>query len=273
MNTVALRYQAIYLDIEEVPSHVEPSAPVLAFVARLRERGYTVSEELLHALYAVPATTLADITKDIDEALGVNLNWTPLVKGWDTPTGEQREDHLVTWFVNLLGADVPGTKLPCGHLIPEGTFPMERYNGCPFCGRPFHTANYVFKGQGSKLKELRLMRRDDMQHLFETLLTSPTPLDATQLDSLKLLIKNEVTGFAAWLVQELKIKNGVVPQMRETRMVVVHELVAQGRDDEAGQLLQTPTDVLRYLWYEKTGQLQLIEPRTLIAHAGRLNRH
>ena len=190
MNKVALRYQAIYLDVKEIPVEVTPTPSVLAFVARLRERGYTVTEELLRALYSVSATRLADITKDIDEALGTDLNWAPLVKGWDKPTGETFEDHLVTWFVNLIGTDVPGTQLPCGHLIPDGTFPLERYNGCPYCGRPFVTANYVHKGQGTKLKELRLMRRADMEHLLETLLASPTPLDATQLDSLRLLIQN-----------------------------------------------------------------------------------
>ena len=241
----------------------QASPAVLAFVARLRERGYILTEELFRALCAVPATTLADITHDIDEALGVNLNWAPLVKGWDVPTGESFIDHLVTWFVNVTGADVPGIELLCGHLIPDGTFPLERYNGCPYCGRPFVTANYVYKGQGSKLKELRLFRLSDMQHLLDTLLASPTPLDATQLDSLKRLMKNE----------ELRMKNGVVPQMRETRMVVVKSLVEQGRYEEAQPLMESPTDVLRYLWYEKTGQLQIIEPRTLIAHAGRLNRH
>lgn len=269
MNKVALRYQAIYLDVKDIDMSREPSAPALAFLARLRERGYTVTEELLHALYAVPSSTLADITKDIDEALGVNLNWMPLVKGWDTPTGESFADHLVTWFVNLIGAEVPGTELPCGHLIPDGTFPLERYNGCPFCGRPFRTANYVYKGQGSKLKELRLMRKADMQHLFETLLTSSTPLDATQLDSLRLLIQNSKLE-----PQDLKTSkpyNLIV--MRETRMVVVDALVEQERDEEAQSLFETPTDILRFLWFKKTQQLQLIEPRTLIAHARRLNRH
>ncbi len=263
MNTVALRYQAIYLDVKDVDMSRQASPAVLAFVARLRERGYTLTEELFRALCAEPATTLADITRDIDEALGVNLNWAPLVKGWDVPTGETFLDHLVTWFVNVTGADVPGIELPCGHLIPDGTFPLERYNGCPYCGRPFVIANYVFKGQGSKLKELRLFRLPDMQHLLETLLTSPTPLDATQLDSVKRLIHN----------LPFTIHNGVVPQMRETRMVVIKCLMEQGRGDEAQPLMETPADVLRYLWYEKTGQLQIIEPRTLIAHAGRLNRH
>ena len=100
--------------------------------------------------------------------MGVDLNWAPLVKGWNVPTGESVADHLVTLLANIFGeeAGFKGTTLPCGHLIPEGTFPLERYNGCPFCGRPFVTAGFVYKGQGSKLKELRLFTDDDMKQVF-----------------------------------------------------------------------------------------------------------
>ena len=34
-----------------------------------------------------------------------------------------------------------------------------------------------------------------------------------------------------------------------------------------------PNDILRYLWYKKTGFLQIIEPKTLIRKAGRNNAH
>ena len=56
-------------------------------------------------------------------------------------------------------------------------------------------------------------------------------------------------------------------------MLVVKFLVEQDKADEASSLLKTPTDVLRYLWYEKTGYVQVIEPRTLIAHAKKLYSH
>lgn len=56
-------------------------------------------------------------------------------------------------------------------------------------------------------------------------------------------------------------------------MLVVNLLVAQGKADEASMLLKTPTDILRYLWYEKTGYVQLIEPKTLVAHARKLYSH
>ena len=161
LTTVALRYRALYLDIrrEDINLNSEATAPVMALVARLKENGFCLSEELLHALNAVSADTLAEITKCINNVMGVNLNWTPLVKKWNVPTGENRADHLLTLFTNLLGgkkAGFKGTTLRCGHFIPEGTFPLERYNGCPFCGTPFRTANFAYKGQGSKLKELRL---------------------------------------------------------------------------------------------------------------------
>ena len=139
LRKVALRYQALYLPVDkaEIPAVYEPSVPLMAFIARLRENGYCLSEVLLHALSISPVNTLADITLMINETMGVDLNWAPLVKGWDTPTGESRMDHVITFLVNIFGGEesgFKGTKLPCGHFIPEGTFPLERYNGCPLCG-------------------------------------------------------------------------------------------------------------------------------------------
>ena len=68
LQTVALRYRALYLNIkrEDIPMTSEPSAPVLAFVARLKENGFCVSEELLHALCKVSVNELSDITELIN---------------------------------------------------------------------------------------------------------------------------------------------------------------------------------------------------------------
>ena len=265
LTNVALRYRAVFLDInrKDINMVSEASAPVLAFVARLKENGFCVSEELLHALNAVPADRLAEITECINDVMGVNLNWASLVKGWDVPTGETLADHLITFIANIFGekAGFKGTTLPCGHLIPEGTFPIERYNGCPFCGTPFETADFVYKGQGSKLKELRLFTVDDMKHVFSSLLASATPLDGTQKDSLEQLLR------------EFPLPEDANITMKETAMLVIKLLVEQDKAEEATKLLKTPTDVLRYLWYEKTGYVQIIEPKTLVAHARKLYYH
>jgi len=265
MTKVALRYRAVFLDInrEAVDMSNEASIPVMAFISRLKESGFCVSEELLHALNAVSANRLAEITQCMNDVMGVNLNWAPLVKGWDVPTGETFADHLITWIANIFGkeAGFEGTTLPCGHLIPDGTFPLERYNGCPYCGTPFVTAGFVYKGQASKLKELRLFTVSDMKKVFESLLSSATPLDGTQKDSLELLLR------------EFPLPNDVSITMKETAMLVVKLLVAQGKAEEASSLLKTPTDVLRYLWFEKTGYVQIIEPKTLVAHARKLYSH
>ena len=275
LTTVALRYRAVFLDVnrEDIRStanHLqakdlttETSVPVLAFLARLKENGFCVSEELLHALNAVSANRLAEITEYINHVMCVGLNWAPLVKGWNVPTGETFMDHFLTFITNIFGDDacVKGTTLPCGHLIPEGTFPLERYNGCPFCGKPFKTADFVYKGQGSKLKELRLFTVEDMQQVFSSLLSSATPLDKTQKDSLELLLR------------EFPLPEDANITMKETVMLVVKLLVEQDKADEASTLLTTPTDILRYLWYEKTGHVQIIEPKTLVAHARKLYQH
>ena len=186
---VALRYRALYLNINRNSLNLptKPTPAVLAFVARLKENGFCVSEDLLHALCMVSATELADITDIVDDVMGVKLNWATLVRGWDAPTGETCFDHLITFFANIIGgadAGLKGTKLPCGCFIPQGTFPLERYTGCPFCGTPFQTSRFVYKGQASKLKELNLFTEDDLKQVLLSMLNSPTPLDATQKDSL-----------------------------------------------------------------------------------------
>ena len=266
LTKVALRYRALFLGIdrEDIDITSEVTVPASAFVARLNENGFCVSEELLHALNAVPADTLAELTECVNDVMGVNLNWASLVKGWDVPTGESCADHIITWIANICGgkkSGYSGTALPCGHFIPDGTFPLERYNGCPFCGRPFKTADFVYKGQGSKLKELRLFTEDDIRNVFVSLLTSSTPLDATQKDSLKLLLEH------------YPLPADIVIPMKETSMLVVTALVKQGKADEACVLLKTPTDILRHLWYEKTGHVQIIEPKTLIVHAMNMYYH
>ena len=265
LTRVALRYRAVFLDInrENINMKSEASVPVMAFVTRLKENGFCVSEELLHALNAAPADRLAEITECINDVMGVKLNWAPLVKGWNVPTGESLADHLITWIANIFGkeAGFKGTTLPCGHLIPEGTFPIERYNGCPFCGTPFETADFVYKGQASKLKELRLFTIEDMKHVFASLLASTTPLDGTQKDSLEQLLR------------EFSLPGDANITMKETAMLVIKLLVEQNKADEASKLLKTPTDVLRYLWYEKTGYVQIIEPKTLVDHARKLYFH
>lgn len=167
---VALRYKALYLDIEkediDMSSKMTPA--VYSLTERLKENGFCLSEELLHALDEVPVAKLADIVSIIEDVMGVGLNWSSLVKGWDMPTGEGVADHFITWVANIIKGElnIKGTTLPCGHLIPDGTFPLERYNGCPFCGTPFKTTNYMYKGQGSKLKELRLLNREDLKGIF-----------------------------------------------------------------------------------------------------------
>ncbi|SHK43108.1 hypothetical protein [Xylanibacter ruminicola] len=265
LTRVALRYRAVFLDInrEDINMRSEASVPVLAFTKRLKENGFCVSEELLHALNAVPADRLAEITECINDVMGVKLNWASLVKGWNVPTDETLADHLITFIANFFGkeAGFKGTTLPCGHLIPEGTFPIERYNGCPFCGTPFETADFVYKGQGSKLKELRLFTISDMKHVFTSLLASSTPLDATQKDSLEQLLR------------EFPIPEDANITMKETATLVIKLLVEQDKAGEAAKLLKTPTDILRYLWYEKTGYVQIIEPKTLVAHARKLYYH
>ena len=56
-------------------------------------------------------------------------------------------------------------------------------------------------------------------------------------------------------------------------MLVIDTLVEQDRAQETQIYFSAPNDILRYLWYKKTGFLQIIEPKALIRKAGRNNAH
>lgn len=248
---VSIRQNAIFIPEDKiVVSRENLTQTTLALTVNLRKLGYTVSEELLHAMNSMAPNQAITIFDTMKEVLGVNLNWAPLVKGWDTPTGETRLDHIITFFANAIKSN-KGLRLQCGHLIPENTFPLERYNGCPFCDTPFQLAKIENFSQGSKLKVLELWTEVDLAKYFTDLLKSRTALDATQVDSLKALMG------------EFPLPQADIT-MKETLIVVLDALVEKGEYEKGQQFISTPADILRYRWYKNTGFLQIVEPKTIL---------
>jgi len=267
LQKVALRQGAFYLPGARRVAVAD--ARTLAFVAEMRQLGFCFSEPLLRAVNGLDDQQRQMLLDVVNDVMGTKLNWASLVRGWLIPTGETEWDHFVTLVANIVkagnnGEALPfeGVQLPCGHFIPEGTFPLERYNGCPFCGTPFHTqAGFTYRGQASKLRMLQLWGDAELDSYFADLLYAPTPLDATQRLSLKTLLRE----------RPLPSTDGIT--MKETRLLVVDELVALSRDDEARCLFSSPADILRFLWYRHTGQVQLLQPRTLLHIAQKNHRH
>ena len=87
---------------------------------------------------------------------------------------------------------------------------------------------------------LELWQEKELNVFFGDLLESRTALDATQADSLKILLA------------ELPLP-AVGIKMKETLMLVIDTLVEQDRAQEAQIYFSAPNDILRYLWYKKTG--------------------
>ena len=283
---VALRQNALFVP-DTMPSQKAIQPGTLELVAALRKHGFGLTEDLLHAINGTTNEYRQSVVKVIKEVLHVKLNWAPLIKNWEVPTGEGFIDHLITAFYNqyphLIKSDdyfdylyeesykkenhkEPFTPkherfLACGHYIPYGTFPLDRYNGCPFCGTPFELGEIEYQGQGSKLKILDLWREAEANTFFQNLLSSKTALDATQADSLKLLLP--YFSVAA----ETRIG------MKETLVLIVDSYIAQGKEAEAGACFSSPTDILRYLWYKRTGFLQIVEPKTIMKKDTKNNYH
>lgn len=245
-----LRQQAIFIPETVVHSgayQLTPTTGVL--VANLAKLGFGVSEPLLHALNHTTPAWQVTILETFREVMGVNQNWMPLVKNWEVPTNESFADHVAVAFASAFNGK--GTRLRCGHIIPPNTFPLERYNGCPFCGTPFETGGIENYQQNSKVRMLHLWTTEKASAYLADLLRSKTPLDASQTDSLKSLL--QVLPLPA-----------IQPAMKETLAVVADVLIAKDDLAGAGALFTTPTDILRYLWYKHTGFAQLIMPKTIL---------
>ena len=247
---VSLRQRAVFVpraSTEAPPGSLGEETAV--FVANLARLGYGTSEGLLRALDQVGDAHRQRLMSTFRKVMNVDANWTPLVKNWLVPTGESVLDHVVTFLANVF--ELPGPRLPCGHVIPAGTFPLERYNGCPFCGTPFDVGAIEVTGQSKKLKVLDRWDEGDVDAFLESLLKSRTALDATQIDSLQKLL-------AARPLPAVDVG------MKETLVVVIDHLIKLDRADEAQRYFTSPTDVLRYLWYKHTGFLQIVDPATII---------
>ncbi len=243
--------------VDETPCTATPEAT--AFAAVMADNGYGLDQKLFRALCHLEAADIAAINEAVEEKLQLKLNWMPLIKGWTTPTGATFFDALVAMFANMLPPlrDVEGVTLPCGHFIPKGTFPLERYNGCPLCGTPFDTSAETFHGQGSNLKPLTLWTETDLRAYELSLLQSRVPLDATQTVALRTLIA------------EYGVPAEVDIPMRETAIIAFLALAESGDYDRAATFIKTPVDLLRALWSEKTGLTRIVTPAKFIARQGR----
>ncbi|RAJ76757.1 hypothetical protein CLV59_108278 [Chitinophaga dinghuensis] len=254
LQKIGIRFNAIYLP-EAIAFPSKEMTPVSAnFIKNIRRLGYVVKEDLLHQLNELPEHTLQAIYEAFAEVLQVKNNWAPLVSNWDKST-EEKGSRLGTFF-----QFTSGTLLDCGHSIPDKTFPLNSYNGCPFCGMPFILSNEILTGQGSKKKELSLWTNTHVQELYSNLLQSKTALDATQVDTLKTLL--QIFDLPA-----------VTITMKETQMLVTDTLVENGKAAIASTLMSSPVDIMRYLWYKHTGFLQIIAPSVLIKRHAKNQRH
>jgi hypothetical protein len=257
---ISLRQNAIFIPSEMIANdNKNLSGTTSVLLANVSKLGFTFSESLLHALNNVNPSYKVEVLEVLRKVLGTDKNWTPLVKEWNIPTGESVLDHVVTYFWNVLNIK-RGTTLQCGHIIPDNTFPLEKYNGCPFCGTPFEFGKLENIGQGSKLKVLDLWSEKELQDFYKSLLQSKTALDATQVESLKTALKY------------LPLPK-VDIAMKETLMLVIDILIEEDQAEKASHYFKSPTDILRYLWFKNTGLLQIIEPKTIIKRTSKNAQH
>src|SRR6266704_7189352 len=96
---VSLRQKAVFIPAAAISTGEEKLTHTTSLlVANLSKLGFAVSEPLLKVLNGTRPGFQVQLLETFREVMGVNKNWTPLVKSWDTPTGESLIDHILTFF-------------------------------------------------------------------------------------------------------------------------------------------------------------------------------
>ena len=257
----SLYYDAVYLNVkrEDIDMSSAVSSHVLMFAFLLKDKGYYLSEELLHALCLVGTKELERISEVISTEKEIELFLHRHLRKSNSIISASDSARFDKWIQLLFGRKrlSKGTALPCGHHIPDGIFPLDKYHGCPFCGAQFQVSDLVYRGKTDRLDELRLFTDEDIVKLYHTLLCSTASLYGARKKCLRHLL-------ATYPVPE-----NIVIENDYNLMYVMRFFAEQGRVGEASRFIRTPTDILRYLWFEKTGYLRIIEPKKLLQYAAR----
>lgn len=232
-----------------------PTPAAIGFAAQMSKLGYAVEPDLFRAVCALSLEQVTAIVEKVEAALKVHSNWTALTRNWLQPTGI---NTATTWLgileqLHMPHSGIQGTMLPCGHFIPDGTFPLERYNGCPVCGTLFSTSDWAYTGQGSSLKPLRLATDESLRTTLLSMLESKIPAESTAQEVLAMLIA--IFG----LPEEISATGTY-----EAGAIAFDVLLRKGQLDQARRLVHSAADVFRYLWCAHTGQSRIVRPKTLI---------
>lgn len=263
LQVVALRNGKVFTPQKNSTEILELKETTAIFIQNINRIGFSLSEDALIEINHWSLKQKQALYNHFREVTGIQSNWTPLTKEWSIPTNESIFDHIATFLSNLnLGKEkAQGTVMPCGHFIPDNTFPIERYNGCPYCGTPFEFSELDYKIDQTKLKVLELWTIEDFIQYRNQLIASNVPLDATQFDNLRILLSH------------FPINEVIDVPIKENQLLIVDELIKNKFIELAGQYFKTPKDILRFLWYKKTGFKQIVPPKIIAQRIGRNSRH
>ncbi len=252
---LSMRYGALYVPNAFISKeHRNLNQTTLQLIEEMYKMGFICSESLLQAVNVLPPALQYEILDGLRNITGIKKNWTPLIKNWTEIFQSNKKTSVGKMFSKWFNSKNIKT-LSCGDQVPKDIFPLDQYNGCPLCGKPMNFQDIEFIGQNKSGKILDLWSDENLEHALNTLLSSKTALDATQVDSLKLLLKY------------FELPTDVDISMKETKMLVIRVLIEYGFGERVGNLFKSPQDILRYLWYKQTGHLQIIEPKTMIIRA------
>ncbi len=264
LQKVAIRKGAVFIKTAKAQSETTEQLTTQTFnlLKHINQLGFSFSENALQEVNKLNIADQLKIFETLKEITGIQLNWTPMVKDWNRPINTSMADYILTYLANLFNLK-KGSKLTCGCFIPEGTFEIERFNGCPFCGTAIETFEGVITGNSSHLKVLKIITEEELKALYHELLKSKVPLDSGQIEDLKILIDHY--NIDENLIAEV--------EMKETKILLANILFNSNRLELAKLLINDMEDLLRLLWFQKTRRLKIVRPKALIEQSMKNGRH
>lgn len=250
-----LRRGALWLPYSETRYNPTPAAAT--FILQLLQHGYAVEAEALPYVCALPERILNRMSEDLAEIFRDNYNWASLRRNWENSCDETWSDHILAAFANILvdSADIKVDRLPCGHYIPEELFDMEVYNGCPLCGTPFVGAPAEKKEARVLRKKLRRMAVPDVEDAVAAIVTSEHLPGGTDFEDLE--------AFLDVCPQALPTVDTDIP-VEEIRIFLADYIRRKSGTLDGIDYLQTPRQLLRFLWEPVSGQKRLVRPKDII---------
>jgi len=267
LNSIALRYRQSIITTQGKGTEVNDNL-ILGLMAELSVFGYTLDSEIIADLKTYRMSDFLEfkdlLIGEIRAMTGTNKKWIPLFKGFpeDVPDESFLFDRIFNHLMNCAGLDpVAGKALSCGHVVDTNTFDMDKFNGCPICGRMVdeikpELGSYAALEDVIIGKVIKKASKETILQIFTNLASAKTSISEEDAAVLRDLIGHFEDGIFDYVPEDMPFKENatLVAGMLLKTCDSSERLIATLANN-----INTATDVLRFATELSGGDVSLKE--------------